>query len=210
MLRSSSRVHYVYTDNTAAMNRSHIHPVHDLRRRYQPDTEGRDPRDSVRDSTRVEDKWPNGVLPRDPSHSPRSNRQELQEYPLRAPYDPYREQSYQIRLPPEPRYSDARPPGHVSYSYPRSADDHGLERNYVDRGPERHVEYIPVSDGHFNHPAGRYVVTHPTENRVRVDRGYPSEQIYERDGQYFYTEPRQFETHTARGAGAEYIQYRLA
>ena len=107
--------------------------------------------------------------------------------------------------PQQPIYYEARP-APKEYAYVRGPE-------YYDEVARRQVKYVPIRHEEYSaEPPDRYVLAQPAEYReapgnVRLLRGYPGEQYYERNPQVIYAEQPVYETRSNRASIPEYSSH---
>jgi hypothetical protein len=140
---------------------------------------------------------PRAVLHRSRSRSPGQVSPGIDHYRVRSPPSNHRHGTVYHVEPATISPTTHRQQG-IRYTYPPEQMELDAQRTEVyprDRIPPR-VEYIPVRPADYEYrDQGRYIVAQPTEHRrpadhIQVPRAYVGEQLYERDGQYFYAEPQ--------------------
>jgi len=161
--------------------------------------------------------WPQTqtVLHRSRSRSPLQLNRGMERYRTRSPQPALRHDAvYHVDSPLMP--PDGRSPQTIRYAYaPEQVDVVGARSQGYPQElyPER-VEYIPIRTGDYGYQEqGRYVVTQPIDqrrmtDRIRFERSYAGEPVYERDGQLYYAEPRQADPRPIRTIPPGYVEYR--
>ena len=161
--------------------------------------------------------WPQAqtVLHRSRSRSPLQLNRGMEKYRNRSPQPTLRHGPvYHVDSPSIP--PDGRSPQPVRYAYaPEQVDIGGARvQGYPQELYSQRVEYIPIRVGDYGYQEqGRYVVTQPIEerrmtDRIRYERSYTGEPVYERDGQLYYAEPRQADSRPIRTIHPGYVEYR--
>ncbi|MCJ1246265.1 hypothetical protein MMC30_003471 [Trapelia coarctata] len=161
--------------------------------------------------------WPqtHTVLHRSRSRSPVQPNRGMEHYRTRSPQAALRHSAvYHLDSPSMP--PDGRSQQSIRYAYaPEQVDIGGARvQGYPQELYPQRVEYIPIRTGDYGYQEqGRYVVSQPIEqrrmtDRIRYERSYAGEPVYERDGQLYYAEPRQADPRPIRTIPPGYVEYR--
>ena len=148
------------------------------------------------------------------SRSPQTSQIERGYYRARSPQDErHQEPFYRVMSPirQEPQVQRL-----VRSEYPAQARYRYVEdRMPADDRYGRRVEYLPVRyEGHGSAETGRYVLAQPFEDPapppgyVRLEQSYGGQQVFERNGQMYRTEPAGYHPEPYRGSQVYAQEYR--
>ena len=212
--RSTSHVRYSYADESfsADEHAKHTLATRNTGQHVRPHSERIL---EVSRNAQQSSQWPQVIPRRSRSRSPIQISRGMEQYRIRSPrptspHGPI----YHIDSPSIP--VDGRSQRIVRYAYVPREEDPGRPRaqGYAGERYEQRVEYIPIRANDYQFPQqSRYVISQPIEQRrpedhVRMERGYAGQEVFERDGHFYYAEPRHLDSRTARTPNSNYIEYR--
>ena len=170
---------------------------------------------SVPRSARNPSQWSHKGSRRSRSRSPIQMTRNFEQYRVKSPRQRSpRAAIYHVSSPALP--SDSRTKRIMEYAYPTDQTDLTRTRTagYPEENYGHRIEYIPIrADDHGYQERGRYTIAQPIEqlrstDPMRIERSYIGEEVFERDGQFYYTARRQADARPVRAANPAYIEYR--
>lgn len=159
--------------------------------------------------------WPQDVPRRSRSGSPIQLTRGMQQIRGRSPRQMSPQGAmYHVSSPSVPR--NTYPQRLVHYTHPSGQDalSHAWTSNYPTEQYEQQAEYIPITSDEYGYQdQSRYVIAQPLEQRrpvdhTRLERGFVGEEVFERDGQLYYTARRPIDPRPANATLLGNVEYR--
>ncbi|MCJ1477033.1 hypothetical protein MMC13_005704 [Lambiella insularis] len=149
------------------------------------------------------------------SRSPIQPARGKEQFRVRSPYPTSPQAAvYHISSPLAPRIGHSHRMIHYAYTSDQDKATHASLEDYPEEHYEQQVEYIPVqSEGYGYQEQSRYMISQPIEQRrlfdhTRPERSYVGEEVFERDGQLYYTTRHSTDPRPPRSSYPGYIEYR--